>query len=283
MIQQPTRVLKKRLLWLLGQALFRDISNWLDHLINVVRLRVTDERPTTAWPRDLDRSINSIRTDRKHPHWLIAGKIAPSRDHLLRLPQVTDGDRYSRADPPGVRRKPAQPNSQAGSHRVVSINQGRLIEAVDDQIQVTVVIEIPSRNAVRHLGRIKPPCLPHFSKTKITQVAIGHIGSRKRREVQRANLLALGLGKTRESCRRITIVDIVEPSISHEQIFVTIEVHIHEHRLPRPICRFHPCIASHLCERAVTAVPKQRVTRHLQSIQRITGLRERRRIGTDLQ
>ena len=55
-------------------------------------------------------------------------------------------------------------------------------------------------------------------------------------------------------------------AVGDEQVVVSVQVDIEEHRLPRPVARLDPGVAADLGEGAVAAIPKQRVARHQQAV-----------------
>ena len=278
-VKQPACVLEERLRLTLGRGRFRRVAAWLGNLVNVVRLRVGDERAASAWPSDLDRACRRAGAHREHPQRLVAGEVAAAGDDLLRLPNFADDHRHARADAVGVRRQAAQLHRHARRDRVVAVNQRRLVEAVDDEVEVAVVVEVAGGDAVRRLRRVEPPRLPRLGKLEIAQVPVGNIGHGVGREHQQADLAALGLGDARKLGLRVAVVDVVQMAIGDEQVFVAVQIHVEEHRLPRPVARLDAGVAAHLGESAVAAIPKHRVARDLQALAHAARQRGQRVVG----
>ena len=84
-----------------------------------------------------------------------------------------------------------------------------MVEAVDDEVEVAVVVEVASGDAVGHLRRVEPPRLPGLGEGEVTPVPVGDVGRRVGRKHQRADLAALGLGHVLKLRLRVAVVNVV--------------------------------------------------------------------------
>src|SRR6185295_8468623 len=92
---------------------------------------------------------------------IITGQITTPANELLALGrQVRRHHTNSSSNASRVRGLAVEPNSNSRSSRNVFINQRSSVEAVDRYIEVSIVIEIGQRHALRNRWRIKTPMTP---------------------------------------------------------------------------------------------------------------------------
>ena len=184
-------------------------------------------------------------------------------------------------DAPRVWRLAAQSHGHTRRRGVVPINSRRGAQVVHDEIEVAIPIEVRQRNGVMDPRRLRAP-----GGRDLLEAPVAAIAQRNDRKVQpriqphvlrqfaSKRLLSLDLvGESaprmlpRANLRgRIQVLNVPRMAGGDKQIFVAVQVHVEEHRLPRPIRCRHTGIIGDLGERAVASADKQRVAHELRAI-----------------
>ena len=182
-------------------------------------------------------ALPRLKNHGKGSHILVIGKITTPTDHFLMQGCFLPHQGHPCPDRRTVTRLPDKPNRDARSRTSIAVNQSLIIEAIDDQIHVSVKIEVSHAKTIGNPLTVKTPLLPHRGKVQIASITKGDIGGHQRRI---ANLFFLR-GSIRQPLaplHDIRIQRIHEVAIDHQQVLPTIQIHIEENRAPGPISGF---------------------------------------------
>ena len=155
---------------------------------------------------------------------------------------------------------PRSPNCyQASTSRTAmrgsNIDYGKpkpIIEAIDDQIHVSVKIEVSHAKTIGNPLIVKPHCSPTEVKFR-SPITKGDISHQRRI----ANLFFSGIHPVPLApLHDIRIQRIHEVAIDHQQVLPTIQIHIEENRAPGPISGFQA-----LCLAVSAKVPSPRLSK----------------------
>src|ERR1041385_3397483 len=124
----------------------------LIHFVNAICLDIREHTLPTAAPQDFQAHDVRHRAGREYPHSVVTRKVTSAGDNLLALARhgaAVEG--YFRADPLRVRRETLEPNGHSRRGSLIPKDASFTVEVVDDEIQVTIIVEIGEGNALRNL------------------------------------------------------------------------------------------------------------------------------------
>ena len=222
-------------------------------------------------PGDLD--VGGARGSQgEGAHRVIPGQVASSGDHLLgldRKPLGRDPDLGS--DAPRIAPGPAESYGQTGRGGLVAVELGRSIQRVEHQIEVAIAVEVGRSHALLDSRGIESPGLGDILEGEVSPIAEGRVGGVEPREQTphlqqftraRASPRPLGLGPGGD----IHIEHVHLVTIGDQQVFVTVQIDIHEHRGPGPLAGAEPGQSADLGEGAVAPSQKEGVVGELGAI-----------------
>src|SRR6266571_4920831 len=101
-----------------------------------------DNASRSAAPNYFDAEVIRSVPGGKHPERVVAGKIATTANHFLALRHRPAGERDFCADSARVRRPAFESYGDTWSRRVIAQNRRRAVQVIDDNVEITVVIQI---------------------------------------------------------------------------------------------------------------------------------------------
>src|SRR2546426_9473 len=89
---------------------------------------------------------------------------------------VTSMNQGSGADTLDIWRHSAQAHRDTRRAALVSIKQGGRIQAIDDDIQISIIIQIGQRHPLGDLAGVETPALANFFESQVAQIVKRDIG-----------------------------------------------------------------------------------------------------------
>ncbi len=150
------------------------------------------------------------------------------------------GDFDPRACSAAVRARALEANRDSRRRSIIAIHQSGPIHAIDDDIQIAVVIQIGQGHALRHLCGVESPCCRNIFKSQIAPVAVGVIGRREARhdppQLQKFLFRQCALRFDRINLPSgIGVAQTPLEAGCDEQILISVQIHIQKGGHPRPV------------------------------------------------
>src|SRR5205823_13548290 len=144
----------------------------------MVRRSVGDGALPSVTPGHFNGHAVRLVAGGEGPHKSIAREVTAAADDFLALCGQAWGEH---ADPGAhaacVWRPPAKADGDARARRIVAAQQRRVVEAVDNDIEVAVIVEVGQGHAVRDSARIEAPGCPDLLEGQVTAIAKGDVWS----------------------------------------------------------------------------------------------------------
>ena len=220
----------------------------------MIRLRVPHHAALAGSPEDFDVELVGV-TGGEHAHRVVARTIAATRDHFLSLDNGAAADLDLRANAAGVRARALEADGKAWSGRVVAVNTGGRIHAVHDHVEITVVVQIGQRHAVRDADRVETPLRAGIFEGQVVAVAERNAGSLSPRDFRQAFQTRLGGFPSAGSADFADYVGVLHVMVGaggNEEVFPAVEVHVQKSDAPGPVRGRDAGELGNLSERAVT-------------------------------
>ena len=242
----------------------RPASRGRPHLVGVVR-----EHPDRPAPsrRPGDRRFRRLAiADREGEPGIRTGEVHAARRHLPRLirrdrprrrrPREHD----ARPDRLRVAALPEHAQGDPGPPGVVAQHERRFVQSRDHHVPVPVAVEVRRRDPVAHVGlRPVSPLPGPVDEGAVAEIAEGKVPQpewRKHSEfLAPVDLDAAGP----QRLLRVPVERVPPVSVRDQQVLVTVEVDVEEHRAPGPFRGVEPGGARRLGPRPVAAVELQSV------------------------
>jgi hypothetical protein len=202
---------------------------------------------------------------------LISGEVATASDHFLRLRDGPAADVDVGADTVGVGGESVEADGDAGCVTGVEINAGGILEVVQDEIQITVAIEVGEGEALGDAGGMKAPGAADFLEGAIAAVAKGEVGGFEGREAaDPSEDIALGQGAVGSggfhTIGPVGVLEIAEDAVADEEVLKTVEVHVEEDGLPGPIGGFDTGELADFGVGTIATIPLESVATDLETV-----------------
>ena len=241
----------------------------------MIRSRVTHHAARPVPPGDFDPQLVGQRPGGERPHRLVRREVAPATDHLLRLHRNRAAEDFDlRPEAVRVRRAAFQSHRDARRGGIIAVEERRAVEGTQDHVEVTVVVEVGANQPVAHLRCIKAPGRARFYEGPIAAIAENII--RREQPGKGTQLPARRLHPLPHRLHgRVEVLRVVGVAVAHEQVFVTIEIHIEKSRRPRPVGGGQAGEVRQFRVGAVASIPEHRVAANLRAVLDLTDLRGR--------
>ena len=237
------------------------------NLVNEVGLEAAEHALFAAPPRDLDREIRRT-AGRKYAHGIVTGHVASPTDHFLGLSHGPAGYFDFGANTLSVRRFSLQTNAQARRGGLVLVEQWRRVEAINDNVQIAVVIKVCQRHAIGDLFGVKAPVRADLPERQIVLVPEGQVRGLQARILQDFSA-GLADGKRAdafEAVPSVEIVHVIRKAVRDQDIFPAVQIHVQENAGPTPLRTCQAAEMSDLSIGAVNARMEQGITADLRLI-----------------
>ena len=233
---------------------------------------IGDEALPSVSPGDVDRQPVGCTSGGKSPHKIIAGKVTPAADDFLALRGKAGREHADlRAHAPCVGRLTAQTDGNARARRIVTAQQWGVVEAIDHDVEVAVVVEIGQSHSVGNPARMETPPRAGFLERQVTPVAESDVRRVETREALAQAKLLRGrhgplLLRRFDFTGDVSVLGVTPMAGGDEQVFVSVEVNVEEHRTPRPVRGAEAAALGEFGVSAVAAAEEEHVARELRPI-----------------
>jgi hypothetical protein len=156
--------------------IFKKSSFSFSYLVDLVGRCVGDEAPFAIPPSDFNLEFPRLPCC-KYPHCIVAGTIAAPCDHFLGLGNRTARDFYFRSNSSGVFPGSFESDCYPGCGRLIAIDTSWRVKAINDDVQVTIIVEVGKCHSVSDSHCIKAPRCAHILESKVVPVAEDRTGS----------------------------------------------------------------------------------------------------------
>ena len=211
-------------------------------------------------------------------------EIESARTHLVclrrhRAPEQPDPCAHRSR----VGRRTYQTHGNARCTRIIAQHQRRRPEAVHHHIEIPVPIEIGRRERVRDvLLGAEPPRAARQLERQVAAISERHVAQRQRRELPPKPTPRDLVEPILQSLLHIGVHDVPQMPVRDQDVLPAVEVHVEEHRAPRPSARLHAGRHPHLGEGAVPTIHEQHVPLLLQLRLGVAGHLGQCRVRGDL-
>ena len=167
-------------------------------------------------------------------------------------------------DAAGVGGATGQANGDARGGGVVSENTRRSIQIVGDDVQIAVVVEIGEGHALGDADRVKAPGGRPILEGEIAAVVKENVremqtGKLTEHADQLAERDTTGGDLGFDPAAEIEVLEVAEHAVGHQNVLVTVQIHIEQHRVPGPLRSLQAGVVSDLGKGAVAPVELERV------------------------
>ena len=262
--------------------------------LRIRRRRIRRRRDGRRGCTDLVHAIASYSRDGRataitplHHEGRAVGRAHGKRRDVVAMRHIQTADRHlanlkrhrpalepdHRTDGLRIWRVTLEPHRDASRFRVVSENERRRVQAVDHDVKITVAIKVCRSEGVRHV--VLEPESPRETcvlKREVAAIAVGHVLERQLRKLPAQPPPIEAVQSVLESLLDVGVHDVPEMPVGHEDVLPAVEIHVEEHRAPRPPARRHARVLRGLGERPITTIDVQRVPLVLELRREVTGL-----------
>ena len=163
--------------WGCGLGFLRTGAGLIDFINPVGQHFETREIPVA--PRHFQAfSVVQIWSGGEDADRLVARHVSAAADHFLALRDRTTRQAQARADALGVGGCPLEPHLDSARRGVVAIEAGRLVQVINDHVQIAIIVQVGQGHPVGDAQVVKSPFPICRLKGAVTPVVKRHVSGR---------------------------------------------------------------------------------------------------------
>ncbi len=120
-------------------------------------------------------------------------------------------------------------------HQIVAIDEGRVVDVVDDHVQISVQIQVGVGRAVGKRRHANAPLFGHVLERQVAPIAEGKIFDFHGRNLADQIILGSHGATFGAELGKIAVGDVAGKAVGHDQVAVAVVVEVGQQRRPAPI------------------------------------------------